>query len=228
MNMQHKRSQFRSAGAIEIREFCDFKQDKAIRERRMFIDQLSMASRGTTERIACDYPEMKPGWYCLRVMTGCETAVENRLERSDVEALVVRCKPYRIVRRGRIRNISARPVIAGYVLVRCLPLPTAIAGLLAVDSVIGIVGDPMRPFRVADEEVSRFKDFADAGRYEHREAVKTKFGIGEEVRVCDGPFASFNAIVAAVDMEKFRVSVEVNIFGRETPVELDIAQIEKV
>jgi len=228
MNMQHRRSQFGSSGIIEIRGYCDFKQDKAIRDRRIFIDNLSMASRATTERIADDYPDIRAGWYCLRVLTGSESSVEKRFEEAGVEVLVVRCQPYKIVRRGRIRSIPSRPVIAGYVLVRCMPVPAAIAGLLGVDGVLGIVGDPVRPFRADEKEVMRFKLFANEGKYEHHEAVKTKFAPGEYVLVSEGPFASFPATVQTVDEGKFRVSVEVMIFGRETPVELDIAQIEKM
>ncbi|MDX3929208.1 MAG: transcription termination/antitermination protein NusG [Shinella sp.] len=228
MTMQHKRGTFGEVAAIEIRPYCDYKQDKAIRERRIAVTHLSMASKSVVERISGDYPEMKPGWYCLRVMTGREMAVEKCLGEAGVEVLVVRSNPYRVVCRGRVKEVSAAPVITGYVLVHCLPIAAAIAGLLSVNDVIEIVGGPMNPYRANEEEIAKFKDLANRGKYDHRKAEKVKFMVGEHVRVCDGPFASFPGVVTAIDEKLFRISVEVNIFGRATPVELDLAQIEKV
>lgn len=230
MNMQHRRGQFELATPIVIRRSClAFTQEKSARDTEIRIDQLSMASRSVVSRIAADYDEMKPAWFCLRVLTGRESAVEKLLDDADVEVLVVRSGAYKVVRRGRVRIMPARPVVAGYVLVRCLNLPAAMAGLAHVNDVLGIVGGASSPYRIPDEEVIRFKALADDGKYTHRVPVNVDYMVGEQVRVCDGPFASFDAIVTSIDMaEKFRVSVEVSIFGRSTPVELDIAQIEKM
>lgn len=230
MNMQHKRGQFSLALPIVVRTSrLAFTQEKSDRDAEIRIDQLSMASRGVVGRIAADYQEMTPAWFCLRVVSGRESAVEKLLIDADVEVLVVRSGPYKVVRRGRIRTVPARPVISGYVLVRCLNLHAAMAGLLHVDDVLDIVGGASSPYRIRDEEVTRFKALADDGKYEHRAPMKVGFMVGEEVRVTDGPFASFPGIVVSLDQAgKFRVSVEVSIFGRSTPVELDIAQIEKM
>lgn len=229
MNMQHRRGQFCLGAFDPIRPFADFKQDKAIAERRIRIDHLSMASRAVTERITDDYAEMKPGWFCLRVVSGREIAVENLLEKADVEVLVVLSGACKVVRRKRVVTIPPRPVIDGYVLVRCLNLPAAMSGLKAVDDVLDVVGGASSPYRVRDDEVIRFKALADDGKYDHRVPMKVDFMVGEEVRVTDGPFASFPGIVTSLDQaDKFRVSVEVSIFGRSTPVDLDIAQIEKM
>lgn len=230
MNMQHKRGHYDLGEPIVIRttRFA-FTQEKSDRDAEIRIDQLSLASRAVVSRIIADYAEMKPAWFCLRVVTGRESAVEKLLLDADVEALVVRSGPYKVVRRRRIRTVPSRPVISGYVLVRCLNLPAAMAGLAHVDDVLDVVGGATSPYRVREEEVMRFKALADDGRYEHRAPVKVEFMVGEQVRVTDGPFASFPGLVTSLDqVDKFRVSVEVSIFGRATPVELDIAQIEKM
>jgi len=226
MNMQPKRGQFGTS--IEIRSYAEFKQEKTRDDRRITLSHLSMATTRVIDRITADYPEMKPRWYCLQVMTGREIAVEKHLALAGVEVLVVRTNPYRVVRRGRIKHIAPHPVITGYVLVRVIALAEAISGLLGVDDVIGIVGGPLTPYRAIDEEIDRFKGLAEVGAYDHRVVAKTKFMVGEQVRVKDGPFASFCAIVITQDLERFRVCVEVNIFGRATPVDLDVAQIDKV
>lgn len=222
--MQHKKDDF--AFRIPVAHYD--KLERAAQDTKIRIDRLSMASRSTTERIASDYPNLKAAWYCLRVDANCEFAVEKRLTDSDVATLVVKSSPSKIVRRGRVRMVPARPVIVGYVLVHCLPIPSAIMGLLGVKGVNGVVGGAVSPWRADAESINRFRAMADAGKYDHRVPAKYDFMVDEEVRVSDGPFASFHGTVRAVDFEKFRVKVDVMIFGRLTPVDLDIAQIEKV
>jgi|GEM_PF-411571 len=239
--MQHRKGTFegidvsryvsvpkKGGGEVLIRGVAMIKRDHVADDLAIRIDHLSMASRRVIPRIKADYPGMKDGWYCLRVMTGSEFAVEKRLEDADVESLVVRSNGSRTVRRGRVRILPERPVIAGYVLVYCLPIAAAMAGLLHVDDVIDVVGGAVSPWRADEESISRFKALAQEGKYDHRMPEKYDFMVGERVRVVDGPFASFPGIVTALDVERFRVTVDVDIFGRQTPVELDIAQIEKL
>lgn len=225
--MQHKPGQIEGE-IIRISDQALARCDKAISMQRIRISHLSMAAKATVARISDDYPQLKPYWFCLQVMTGREEAVEKSLVDEGVETLVVRSNPYETVRRGRKRMIPARPVLRGYVLVRCLALPAAIMGLLSVDHVLSIVGGPVTPYRASDESILRFKQMADEGKYDHKDPAKVVYLVGQQVRVVDGPFASFPAAVIACDAEKGRVDVEVNIFGRATPVNLDIAQIEKL
>ncbi|MBP2560834.1 transcriptional antiterminator NusG [Neorhizobium galegae] len=241
MTMQHRKGSFsgidiasyvsiprKEGGEVMIRGVSMLKCDHVADEMKIRIDHLSMASRPVIERIRADYPHMKPHWYCLQVKPNCEFAVEKLLDKAEVTSLVVRSNPYKIVRRGRVRTIAARPVIAGYVLVYCLAIPAAVMGLMSVKDVLDVVGGGVSPWRADVDSIARFKKMADEGKYDHRVPAKYDFMVGEEVRVADGPFASFAAIVTAVDLEKFRVKVEVSIFGRSTPIDLDIAQIEKV
>ncbi len=227
--MQHDPKDLISATRIDVRSFSDFKQDKVIAANRLSISQLSMASMRVTQRIIADEPDMKPRWFCLQVMSGREMAVEKILVNADVDVLVAKRAPYKVVRRGRQRLVPEAAVMRGYVLVRCLNIPHAIAGLLRVDGVIGIIGGAVGPWWAKDESVSKFKSMAEEGNYNQRPVSSVAFMVGEHVKVTDGPFASFPGTVTKIDaVEKFRISVEVSIFGRATPVELDIAQIEKL
>ena len=195
--------------------------------RKITATMLSMASKASVQRITAT-TTMTANWYCLRVMTGSEFSVEKQLADADVESLVVKSNPQKVVRRGRVRLIPERPVIAGYVLVFCVPTAAAMMGLSSLRGVLGVVGGADRPYRADATSISHFKALAAAGKYDHKSQVAHSFLPEEKVRVSDGPFASFDAIVVDIDDEASRVRVEVEIFGRMTAVELDIASIEQV
>jgi transcription termination/antitermination protein NusG len=224
MNMQHKRSQFGTADVIEVRDYSEFKQDKAIAANRLRISQLSLASR----RIVADYPDMA-AWFCLQVKGRSEKIVVSMLNDVDIEAVVPMRIGERIMKRHRIIKGPLIPVLPGYVLVKCVPSAGAMLALRRFDKrVIGVVGGAERPYRIPMKYVTKFIANAVAGEYDHRPPSPLEFDVGEGVRVSDGPFASFPATVTSYDAERNRICVEVNIFGRPTPVDLDVAQIEKV
>lgn len=224
--MQHKRGDFQIDGRVSSEGWR--RSNNASGLMRIQIGALSIASKRVVARIIRDEPDMKPAWYCLQVRVGSEGTVEKVLLDADVETLIVRSGEEKIVNRGRVRIVSGRVVIAGYILIRCLPLPQAMMGLLAVKHVIGIVGGADRPYRADDKSIERFKAMALEGKYDRKGKFDHEFMPTEQVRVTDGPFASFNAVIVLIDDAQGRVTVEVDIFGRSTPVELDIAQIEKV
>ncbi|MEY9375055.1 transcription termination/antitermination protein NusG [Rhizobium leguminosarum] len=224
--------QFRKGGlgssTIVVSAEAWAKRDKAAGAKRLRIDHLNMASRGAVERLAKDTSAPKPGWYCLRVMTGRENAVEKCLNAGDVESLVVMTNECKVVRRGRVKIVLPRPVICGYVLVFCSPIPAATMGLMHVADVIDIVGGAIRPYRADEKSILRFKEMASEGKYDASVRKAHGFMVEENVRVSDGPFASFPGTITEINDEHHRVKVDVMIFGRLTPVDLDIDQIEKI
>lgn len=226
MTMQFKKGDLRAKIVVSAEAWA--KSDRATFANRIRIDHLNMASKRVVARLEQDGDAPKPGWFCLRVMTGCEKTVEKVLTAADVESLVVMTNECKVVKRGRVRIIAPRPVIRGYVLVRCCPVPSAMMGLLQVDDVLDVIGGAIRPFRADEDSISRFKRLAEEGKYDAAARKEHRFELKEQVRVTDGPFASFDAIIIAIDDEKGLVSIEVNIFGRSTPVHLHLDQIEKI
>ncbi|KQY71340.1 hypothetical protein ASD52_06560 [Ensifer sp. Root142] len=167
-------------------------------------------------------------WFVIQTVTGREKLVEKELQDAGVDALLPMRKGKRVLKRGRMRDIPELPAMPGYVLVHCVYSAAAMAGLRHVDHVLWVVGKPEKPYRVPVQEVDAFKEKAEAGQYDHRDITVT-FSKGENVRISDGPFASFPGVVTSVDEKQpYRITVEASIFGRATPIELDIAQIEKL
>lgn len=225
MTMQHKRGTFFQfeGNAVEIRDFALIKMANSHRDQAIRITHISMASK----RIADENPDLA-AWFCLRIVAGREFLVEEALKNAGVDALVPTRIGDKIMKRHRIIPAPTLPVLPGYVLVRCVPSAAAMAGLRRFERVLDIVGTAAKPYRVPQKFVSKFIEKAKAGEYDHRSPDPVEYEVKDRVRVIDGPFASFPGVVVDYDGESNRVKVEVMIFGRETPVELDVAQIEKV
>ena len=129
------------------------------------------------------------------------------------------------MRRGR-RVTSERKFFPGYVMVRLDMTDEAYHLIKNTPKVTGFLGTESKPIPISDDEANRILHQVQEGVERPRSTIS--FEIGEQVRVADGPFASFNGQVEEVDEEKERLKVAVSIFGRATPVELEFGQVEKL
>ncbi len=176
---------------------------------------------------------MSMRWYIVTAYSNFEKRVaESIKEQADAsgiadlfEEVLVPTEEVVEMRRGR-RVTSERKFFPGYVMVRLDLTDEAYHLIKNTPKVTGFLGTESKPIPISDEEANRILHQVQEGVERPRSTIS--FEIGEQVRVADGPFASFNGSVEEVDEEKERLKVAVSIFGRATPVELEFGQVEKL
>ncbi|KKR55219.1 MAG: Transcription antitermination protein nusG [Candidatus Woesebacteria bacterium GW2011_GWF1_40_24] len=173
----------------------------------------------------------KAKWYVVHTSSGHEVRVMDTL-RQRVETMnlggrvfemLVPTQDRVIIRNGKKATIKEK-IFPGYLLVKMiLDDPTWLA-VRTTAGITGFVGAGNKPTPLSEAEVTNIQKFisSPAPRF------KTKFSVGEAVKIIDGPFSDFLGTIHELDEEKGKVKVLVSIFGRETPVELDFLQIQKV
>lgn len=172
-------------------------------------------------------------WYVVHVYSGFEKKIAQQLQEQAaskgladmIEQVLVPSEDVVEIRRGQKIN-SERKFFPGYVLVKMDLTDQTWHLVKDTPKVTGFLGTKTRPSPISEAEAERIMKQSAEGVERARPAVL--FEIGEQIRVADGPFTSFNGTVEEVDEEKGRVKVSVSIFGRSTPVELEYAQVEKV
>jgi transcription termination/antitermination protein NusG len=176
---------------------------------------------------------MASRWYVIHVYSGFEkkvaTAIREQAEQKGLsdqfEEILVPTEEVVEVRRGAKVN-SERKFFPGYVLVKMDMDDTTWHLVRNTAKVTGFLGGRGKPSPITEAEAARIMHQVQEGIERPKPSIT--FEIGEQVRVSDGPFTSFNGTVEEVDEEKSRVKVAVSIFGRATPVELEYTQVEKV
>ena len=176
---------------------------------------------------------MASRWYVIHVYSGFEKKVaasireqaEQKGLAESFEEILVPTEEVVEVKRGS-KVSSERKFFPGYVLIK-MDLSDETWHLVKnTAKVTGFLGGRGRPSPISDTEATRIMRQVQEGIERPKPSVT--FEVGEQVRVCDGPFNSFNGTVEEIDEDRSRLKVLVSIFGRSTPVELEFTQVEKV
>lgn len=176
---------------------------------------------------------MAAKWYVIHVYSGFEKKVAQSIEEQAKQAgmvdlfeqVLVPSEEVVEMRRGAKVN-AERKFFPGYVLAKMEMTDETWHLVKNTPKVTGFLGSGSKPTAISEAEAARIMHQVQEGIERPKPAVI--FEIGEQVRVCDGPFNSFNGTVEDVDEERSRLKVAVSIFGRSTPVELEYAQVEKL
>ena len=165
-------------------------------------------------------------WYVVHTYSGYENAVKTSIEKfvtgRGMEDQILRIEvPMETVTEvsesGEAKEVE-RKVFPGYVLVKMVMTDETWHLVRNVRGVTGFVGTANKPIPLTEEEVLAM------GMEKHE--IVVKYAVGDHVRIVDGPFSTFTGVVEEIEPEKNRVSVMVSMFGRETPVEMELDQVE--
>ena len=175
---------------------------------------------------------MAKRWYSVSVLSNFEKKIAEQIRtpvaeaglEEQIEEVLVPTEEVIEVRRGK-KVTAERRFMPGYVLVRMEMSDRGYHLINSINRVTGFLGPQGRPMPMRDAEVNAILNRVQEGEEAPRTLIS--FEIGERVKVNDGPFEGFDALVEGVDEQNQRLKVTVSIFGRETPVELEYTQVTK-
>lgn len=200
-------------------------------------DEAQINERGTGSKkipghiVISQTTDPKAKWYVVHTASGHEVRVMETLRQrvetmnlgGNIFEMLVPTQDRVVIRGGKKVNVKEK-IFPGYLLIKMILDDSTWLAIRTTVGITGFVGTGDKPTPLSETEVTNIQKFvaSPAPRY------KTKFVVGEAVKITDGPFNDFLGTIHEIDEEKGKVKVLVSIFGRETPVELDFLQITKV
>lgn len=195
------------------------------------MDSLNKIANQPTDVSESTKPASGAKWYVIHTQTGYEAKVKEALEQR-IKTLGVEDKIFNIVipmrevvavKKGK-KTKQKEKVFPGYILVKMILDDNSWLIVQTTQGVTGFVGAGLKPVPISEKEVAAIMKFVE----QEQPKFKAKFSVGEAVKIKEGPFADFLGTIEAVDEERGKVRVLVSIFDRETPVELDFLQVQKL
>jgi transcriptional antiterminator NusG len=192
------------------------------------------AEKPTKPAIVFTPEQMALPWYAVHTYSGFESRVKIALEEKvrtgavskKFGNIVIPQETTEELVRGKKKAVT-RKIYPGYIMVQMLIDDETWHLLNNIPKVSGFVGDPRNPLPLSESEVADLLGHLD-GTTVSKSKSRKSFEEGDQVKVIDGPFAEFSATVESVNLDKSKLKVLISIFGRNTPVELDFSQVEKV
>jgi transcriptional antiterminator NusG len=170
-------------------------------------------------------------WYVIHIQTSYEARVKQALEQrvkslgveDKIFEIVIPTREIIVVKKGK-KTKATEKVFPGYILVKMILNDDSWLVVRTTEGVTGFVGAGLKPTSISDKEVDAIMKFVK----QEQPKFKSKFSVGEAVKITDGPFSDFLGSIQEIDEEKGKIKVLVSIFDRETPVELDFLQVTKL
>jgi transcriptional antiterminator NusG len=175
---------------------------------------------------------MAKAWYAIHTISGHENKVAELLRRRaeaaalwnwDIHDILIPVEQEMTTRAGK-RMLIKKKVFPGYILVQMNLNDDVFKLIKSTSGVTGFVQSGNKPVPLEDRDVQRIQDNLAASE----EAPKIAFAVNDTVRVIEGPFSDFTGRIQDVNSDREKITVQINMFGRDTPVELEFTQVEKV
>lgn len=206
-----------------------------------FIDVDDLLAEEATPVVRASSPYDRPGdWFVLHTQSGYEKKVKSNLE-SRISSMTMEDSIFEVVVpmeeviefKGGKKVVAQKKVFPGYLYVRCFLDDRSWDVIRNTPGVTGFVGSGGKPIPLSRHDVETALAVPEevdyeAGNAPKRQRPKLEYEIGDTVRVKEGPFADFSGQIAEINEDQLKVKVLVNIFGRETPVELEFSQVAKL
>jgi transcriptional antiterminator NusG len=229
-----------AADEVAVETAGDEAEGEASADEAVSFDLTSEGDDGDDEDVPVDDPWTRPGrWYVVHTQSGYEKKVTANLA-ARIQSMNAEDKIYEVVipmedvvefKNGR-KQVVQRKVFPGYLLVRCEMDDESWYVIRNTPGVTGFVGQSQKgqkPTPLSRREVETFLSAkGDGEEVQTRKKPKLEYEVGESVRVKEGPFADFSGQIAEINADHMKLKVLVNIFGRETLVEMDFGQVAKL